>query len=387
LAGTAQERFAFPLFATGLVIVGLSISAMISMAQVLAVQEFNASYTEQGVIGALRSIPYVISAVVVGYFLSYVNKRTALSLSSILVAASSIYIAASSSMLDIYISQLIFSLGLAFYWPVAESILADVFKDSDKLKAYGKYSASWNGGFLLGAIFSGVVGEVTGLRTMFTLAALISLLAVFPILKINMNKSTLAASSVKMSYFKALTPAYVITLPVIAVFGAILTLIPGYAWRIGFVILEIGIIMVPMWVLRIIASLYLALRPPKRVNIVLALIGLSMASALLTNTLVQNYISVVLLLSVVGIAISYFYAVMFYIISSKAKVRTELAIGGYESVIGMGFFLGPPAAGLVADYLGVTALFIFLALVSLVAAATGALIYRASSNRFHRYQP
>ena len=384
---TIQERFSFSLFALGLVIVGLSISTMMSMAQVLAVQEFHASYIEQGIIGSLRSIPYVISAVIVGYFLSYVNKRTALSLSSILVAASSIYIAVSSNMLEIYLSQIIFSMGLAFYWPVAESILAEVYKGHNRLRAYGKYSASWNGGFLLGAIFSGVVGEITGLRTMFILAAVISIIAVFPILKINTKKSKSTVAAVKIGYFKALIPAYLITLPIIAVFGAILTLIPGYAWNMGLVILEIGVMAVPMWILRIAASLYLAVRPPKRINIALALIGLAMSSVLFINIVIQNYVSIVLLLTVVGIAISYFYAVMFYIISAKAKVRTELAIGGYESIIGMGFFIGPPTAGFIADYLGVPSLFLFLSSISLGAALTGALIYRSSSNRFHSYQP
>ena len=112
-----------------------------------------------------------------------------------------------------------------------------------------------------------------------------------------------------------------------------------------------------------------------------------MFSVLVVNTLVQTYISLVTLLTVVGIAISYFYAVMFYIISESARVRTELAIGGYESIIGMGFFVGPPAAGVVADMLGVGALFTSLAAVSLAAAVMGALIYRPSSEGFDGNEP
>ena len=379
LSKETQKEFAFTHFSLGLIMVGLSISAMMTMAQVLAVQDFNASYTEQGIIGALRAIPYVISAVIVGYFLSYVNKKTALALSPVLVALSSVLIAFSRNMLDVYISQVVFSLGLAFYWPVAESILADVFQGPDRLRFYGKYSASWNGGFLLGTIFGGVVGEALGLRNMFLLSAILSTLAIPPILRLNTKASTERVDSVSMGYFKSLTPAYVITLPVIAVFAAVLTLVPGYASNIGLLVFEIGAMAIPMWLLRISASLYLAARPPKRVNMALAGIGVSMFSVLVVNTLVQSYLSLVTLLTVVGIAISYFYAVMFYIISERARVRTELAIGGYESIIGMGFFVGPPAAGVIADLLGVGNLFTFLAALSLVAAVMGALIYRSGS--------
>jgi len=370
-----KYRFAFREFSIGLILIGVGISSMLLMAQILAVQEFNATYTEQGIIGAIRAIPYVISAVIVGYFLSYVNKKYALALSSIIVALSSVMTALSDSMTSLYISQLVFSLGVAFYWPVAESILAHEFQEEERLKAYGKYSASWNGGFLAGAIFSGVVGEMLGLRTMFILSALVSLLALIPILRLNTEKST-HVPKISIQYFAPLTPAYLITLPIIAIFGAVLTIVPGYAWNIGLVVLQIGVMAVPMWTLRVGASLYLAFNPPKRINLTLVLIGLSITSSLGINIFLQNYLTLMLLLTVVGIAISYFYAVMFYIISTVAKTRTEFAIGGYESVIGMGFFIGPPLSGLLADVAGVPFMFAALALVGLAAAAIGSTTYR-----------
>ncbi|MDJ0270583.1 MAG: MFS transporter [Aigarchaeota archaeon] len=363
-----NENFPFIRFGSGLALVGLSIAAMMWMSQVLATNEFNASYTDLGIMGALRSILYIVLPFLIGYILHRVNKKYALTLSAVFMSLSSLTLAFSKDLLGVFLSQVVFGAALVFYWPVAEALLADVFKPEERLRAFGKYSAACSLGFMLGAIFGGVVGQLIGLRSMFMLSAIISAAAIPPLLGLKVSGySNTKPKAISISFFTALIPAYVLTLPFTATLASVLALVPGYAANIGFVELEIGLMSVPMWFFRVVASIYLAMRPPKNMFHVLLLVGFMMGGPLILNAFIPGYPTMILLLILVGTSASIFYAVIFYIVSAVASERPEVAIGGFESMIGIGFFVGPPISGALADMLGISNLFLLLAAASLAA--------------------
>ncbi len=363
-----EEDFSFIRFGSGLALVGLSIAAMMWMSQVLATNEFNASYTDLGIMGALRSILYIVLPFLIGYILHKINKKYALTLSAVFMSLSSLTLAFSTDLLGVFLSQVIFSAALVFYWPVAEALLADVFKPEERLRAFGKYSAAWSLGFMLGAIFGGVVGQLIGLRSMFMLSAIISATAIPALLGLKVRGySNAKPKAIGMSFFTALIPAYALTLPFTSTLASVLAIVPGYAANIGFVELEIGLMSVPMWFFRVVASIYLAMRPPKNMFHVLLLVGFMMGGPLILNAFIPSYPTMILLLILVGTSASIFYAVIFYIVSAVASERPEVAIGGFESMIGIGFFVGPPISGALADMLGISNLFLLLAAASLAA--------------------
>ena len=371
-----DKSFSFRNFSLGLILVGIAIAVVLQLSQVFAVKEFEISYTEIGILGVLRSLPYIVSALIVGFLLVRVNKKYAFLLSAIFIAVSNMLIALANDMLLVYLSQFIMSLGISFYWPVAQSILVDVSAGEDRLKDYGKYSASWGAGFLTGSLVGGVAGEYLGLRNMFILSAILSLSSVLFILRINTRKGGGSLSGFSLRYFTELTPSYIVTLLIISVFATVIVMIPAYAWRIGVLIISIGLMFIPMWILRITASIYLSMKPPRRISLTIMLIASLIAFSLFLNAFIPTYLSLVILFTAVGVSISYFYAVMFYIISKTAKERPEVAIGGFESTIGMGFLLGPSFSGVVADILGIRIMFILLAFISIVAGIIGVSSFR-----------
>ena len=368
--------FSFKFFSLGLILVGIAIAVMLQLSQVFAVKEFGISYTEIGLLGVLRSLPYIVSAFIVGFLLTHVNKKYAFSLSAILIALSNTMIALANDMSLVYISQFVMSLGISFYWPVAQSILVDISSGENRLRDYGRYSASWGAGFLTGSIVGGIAGEYLGLRNMFILSAILSLLALPFILKLVTQKGGDTIPHFSFKYFTKLASPYTITLLIISVFASVIVMIPAYAWRIGIMIINIGLMFIPMWILRIIASVYLSLKPPKRVKFTIVLISSLISSSLLLNALIPTYTSLIILFTAVGVSISYFYAVMFYIISKTASKYPEIAIGGFESTIGIGFLLGPSFSGVMADIFGMQTTFIALAMISISAGLIGILSFR-----------
>ncbi|MEM1944538.1 MAG: MFS transporter [Nitrososphaerota archaeon] len=353
-------------------VLGLSISALIQMSPVLAAQ-LGASYTEIGLaMGAARLTPYVVLSPMTGLILRRVGGDQVLALSAAFTVGSHILLSMSKDLSLITLAQVTSGLSMAFYYPVAEIILAANYHGSERMRAFSKFGAASAIGFLAGSILSGLIAQYLGLARMFMVLGVSVGLTIPYMLRTGLRaKFSFNSERNLASLFKSLIPAFSVTLPFYMIFGIAQVIIPGYAALTGISELEIGVLFLGMWVTRILASIIMAKRAAGNIGRYFIASGSALAALLSTTALSPGLPSLTALLMVMGAVISVIYILTLYLTSARAEGNQTVAIGAYETIIGVAFLTGIPIAGLAADMLGVPTLFLGMALLSLASGFAG----------------
>ena len=262
---------------------------------------------------------------------------------------------------------------MVFYWPIAESIIAEALPESIRWGAYTRFSVAWSSAYFIGPSFGGLLADLLGIRYSFLAGALISASAAPIILSMGRLQPSVEKSRRKPQLRKILTiwPIYLSVFIFTIGLSSLFVLAPSYFSSLGWSMTGIGVLFTVFGVAR--AASYLVMsrsgRLPAVPLLLLATVIQAVSLLLLAN---GNPFILALSLLLAGAVNGVYFTSSFDLLSSSIPGGLKgVAIGFFEAVLGVGFIVGPAASGSAMDFLGGSRTFQLLAVVALFGAPLG----------------
>jgi MFS family permease len=352
---------------TSAFIIGLGLSAPAYFIPIF-LQELGASYTLIGIMGSIRSTPYALLPIFTGFIMSRYDMRKLYVLSSILSLIGFTLLSISQSYLEIGLANFLLGVSMVFYWPIAESIIAEFFPEDLRWKVYSSFSASWSTAYFIGPIVGGVLAELANLRTLFSISGIICGVAA-PLIYL---MGELRLKNIDRIGFKGgklihMWSLYVMVFLFTIGMACLILLAPSYFYEAGWSNLMVGTVFTVFGMTRTIA--YVLLSKLKKIDeariMTLSITIQSIAIFLLIYTRPEIIFPI---LALAGLINGAYFVASFSVISKKVQAGyRSISIGFLESIIGLGFIIGPAFTGLLLDYLNVWIAFTITSLVILSA--------------------
>ncbi len=353
-------------------LLGLGTSSILYIIPIF-LERLGASYTEIGLVGSVRASPYAFLPIAAGYLSERLDKTRLYLLSVIFAAVASALLYLARTVPEIAAANLLLGLHMVFYWPIAESIIAEALPESIRWGAYTRFSVAWSSAYFIGPSFGGLLADLLGIRYSFLAGALISASAAPIILSMGRLQPSVEKSRRKPQLRKILTiwPIYLSVFIFTIGLSSLFVLAPSYFSSLGWSMTGIGVLFTVFGVAR--AASYLVMsrsgRLPAVPLLLLATVIQAVSLLLLAN---GNPFILALSLLLAGAVNGVYFTSSFDLLSSSIPGGLKgVAIGFFEAVLGVGFIVGPAASGSAMDFLGGSRTFQLLAVVALFGAPLG----------------
>ncbi|MEN2974541.1 MAG: MFS transporter [Candidatus Caldarchaeales archaeon] len=338
-------------------IIGLGLSTHAYFIPIF-LQDLGANYTVIGLIGSLRSLPYAIIPIFTGLMIARYDMRKLYLLGSILSTLGLILLSISQNFIEVGIANLLLGISMVFYWPMAESIIAELFPEESRQKVYSSFSASWSIAYFIGPILGGVLSELVDLRILFTVSAVICGAAA-PFIYL-MGEQRLNGEEMKYKELKNIIyiwPVYVVVLLFTYGMACLILLAPSFFYQRGWSSLMVGAVFTVFGVARTIS--YIIASKIRKMNEVKVMFLSIVIQSLAIFMLAYTYPEIVFpALALAGAVNGMYFVASFNIISRRVKTGYRGAsIGFIEGILGAGFIVGPGLTGFLIDYVGGEAAF------------------------------
>ncbi|MCS7126159.1 MAG: MFS transporter [Aigarchaeota archaeon] len=333
-------------------IVGLGLSSPAYFIPIF-LQELGASYTVIGLIGSIRSTPYAILPILTGLMIAKYDMRKLYLLGAILSALGLTLLSFSQSFIEVGVANFLLGTSMVFYWPMAESIIAELFPEESRQKIYSSFSASWSTAYFIGPIIGGVLAESANLRVLFLVSALFCTIAI-PFIYI-MGELRIHEKDTDHKERKSIIriwPIYVGVLLFTFGMACLILLVPSYLYQRGWTNIMVGIAFMVFGVSRTIA--YILASRLKKINEVKLMLSSIIVQSLAIFLLAYTYPEIIFPTFILaGLVNGIYFVASFSIISRRVGAGYRGAsIGLLEGVIGAGFIIGPGLSGFLIDYTG-----------------------------------
>jgi len=344
-------------------IIGLGLSSPAYFIPIF-LQELGASYTLIGVMGGIRSTPYAVLPILTGLIINRRDMRKLYLFSSILSSIGFIILSVSQSYIEIGLANFLLGISMVFYWPVAESIIAEFFPEDTRWKIYSNFSASWSTAYFIGPLLGGALAELTSLRILFAISGIVCAVAIpFIYLMGELRLKNNVEVEIIDRRFLHVWPVYVIVLLFTIGMAFIILLAPSWLYESGWDNFEVGVVFTVFGVMRtlayVLASRLQKIDEAKTMTLTITL--QSIVTFLLFYTSPEVVFPV---LAVAGLINGAYFVASFSIISKSVESGyRSMSIGFLESIIGIAFIIGPTFIGLLLDNLGSLAAFTITSIV------------------------
>lgn len=348
-------------------IIGLGLSSPAYFIPVF-LEEFGASYTLVGIIGSIRSTPYAILPILTGFIMSRHDMRKLYLFSSVLSFIGFISLAFSQSYIEIGLANFLIGISLVFYWPIAESIIAEFFPEDSRWKVYSSFSASWSTAYFIGPLLGGVIAEIAGLRTLFAISGIVCAIAIpFIYLMGELRLKESVKINIKERRFTHIWPLYGTVFLFTIGMACYILIAPSYFHEAGWSNFMVGAGFTVFGVARTVA--YLLASRLEKINEVKTLTISITLQSIAIFLLVYNRPEIIFpVLTVGGLVNGAYFVAAFSLISRKVESGyRSISIGFLESIIGLSFIIAPAFIGLLLDYLNVWMAFLITSVVILSA--------------------
>jgi len=348
-------------------IIGLGLSAPAYFIPIF-LQELGASYTLIGIMGSIRSTPYAVLPILTGFVMSRYDMRKLYVLSSILSSTGFILLSISQSYLEIGLANFLLGISMVFYWPIAESIIAEFFPEDSRWKVYSSFSASWSTAYFIGPIIGGVLAELADLRTLFGISGIICGVAV-PLIYLmgELRLKNISKIRFKDGGLVGIWPLYVMVFLFSIGMACLILLAPSYFYEAGWSNFMVGTVFTVFGITRTIG--YVLLSKLKKIDEArIITLSITIQSIVIFLLVYARPEIIFPTLALAGLINGAYFVASFSVISKKVQMGyRSISIGFLESIIGLGFIIGPAFIGLLLDYLNVWVAFTITSLVILSA--------------------
>jgi len=341
-----------------------AIMGMIGIAVPIYANFLGASPFLLGIIGGAGGLVYSFLPLVFGTLSDRFRRKWFIIASMCLCSLSCLLYHISDDPAEIAIIKVLESTSVAAFWPAIEALIADT--DEKNLEKFlRKFNISWGTAMIVGPAIGGGLISAYSFKAPFLVALVISLFigSASPALINELKKgssnvekgkqSPLGKNDVKLS--SALLAIFLFS----SLGGMAASLFPAYATNLGIPAYEVGLIMLVWGVARVI-TFYNSSKVEKRLSKKGMFIAgssiLAIASFLIANS--SMFLSFAICFLIFGFGSGILYSASISSILRRWSFSRGYAAGLFESLIGVGYFLGPIIGGAVSTY-GANAPYIF----------------------------
>lgn len=335
-------------------------------------EDLGASYLDLGFIGTVRSLPYMVLPVIVGYLGDRFERRRPFLASVFIAGAATLMLASTHTIEGIILVQVLLGVGFSLFWPLSEALVSENAPLRRQTTVLGMYGVSWASGFLVGPLLGGFIANVAGFQVSFLLSGIVVLATAGASVALirgqgkSTSYKTKAPRRPEWSLVSKVLPALVAQVPYGVVFAFIVSIFPGYATQSGLTPFQVGVLMSGLSFARIV-MFSLSGRfdeVGERKSTALAFIGLAVVLLLIPFN--RSFLALLADICAVGALIGIIYPqTVGYVCRHSPPENLGFAVGLYETIFGVGFAIGPVISGLIAQVTGPDAACFALAVVAL----------------------
>lgn len=339
---------------TGLII-GISYGIHNPIVPIFAKNEIGASYAELGLIGLANFIPYMFIPVIVGVLLGKFNNGRLLSIGIAINVASVYLLSVAKTVPEIMILRALTGVAHAFFWPPAESIIANSSQGGSRVKNIGQFTGFFVSGFMIGPLIGTFLLEGLDVtyRMLFMIATFIMAAAIVSSLQLAKKASPRVDAKFSFSGIKQVArfPVVVVILIYCASsFGIILTIYPAFLNDRSMSATEIEILYFVFGASRVI-TLALTERLAKKTMATLIASSATIAAGLVLSFFSHSIFEFAAAMLLMGFGFSIIFPLTLEVMLRRIpKESSGATIGAYETTFGIGWAAGPITAGLISEF-------------------------------------
>ena len=330
----------------------------------------HANYYELGLIGMVGSILYTLSFSA-GWLSDKVNKAYLLAAGLALNSLATAIISLTNTVSELLIVRVIGGLALVFYWPVIEALVADISPGLTRVSKIGSYAAATTIGMVVGPPIGGVLAQSLGFKATFLLASLpmvaaLTLILLYVASAYGKVVQIVASSSPQKSFLKNILRVAPLVVMYSAFFSTVVSILPGYLSLLGYTASQIGVLFALANGARI-AALLSSHRFGGREVLALTFFSLTLALSCITIFLAESLLLFAVGLVAMGVSIGFIFPLSFILTLKGVEQRVlGRGVGVYESILGVGFAIGPIFSGFIAENIDPKAPYLILGLLCLL---------------------
>ncbi|MGB9853802.1 MAG: MFS transporter [Candidatus Bathyarchaeales archaeon] len=327
-----------------------------------------------GVIGATGGLTYSFMPLAAGMLSDKIRRKIFVLTAMILYSLScGFYILTENTTMLIPVKALEW-VAVAIFWPSTEALITE-FSGKKLEQNLKKFNLSWGSATIIGPIIGGSLISLSGIKAPFFLSLAVSfVLALLAAMAIkeqrkNLQKPKQETHNQKNSA-EPIAPAVVSIILFSFIAGIIYNLFPAQATNLNMPAYEIGLIIFANGLFRLAAftqAYKMEAKIGKTRMFLVGALALALASALTAASSTALFFA--LAFSIFGLGMGILYAASIAHILKNRSHATGYAAGLFESLIGVGNFLGSSAGGLASEYFSSNTPYILSLLISLAVVA------------------
>lgn len=338
-------------------LIGISYGIHNPIVPLFAKNEIGASYAELGLIGLANFIPYMFIPVFVGILLDRFNNAKLLSIGIMVNSAATLLLSATKTVPEIMALRAMTGVAHAFFWPPAQSIISNVSPPEARVKNIGKFTGYFVAGFMIGPLVGMALleGLDVSYRMLFQVSTFVTASAI--IFAMQASKKRHVEQHHRFSFYsikeiKKFPHVLAVLIYCASSFGMILTIYPAFLDDRDMSATQIEILYFVFGAARVI-TLTMTERLARHTSLVLVASTLCISAGLLLSFYSHSIEGFALAMLFMGFGFSITFPLTLEIIlRGTRRERSGSTIGAYETVFGIGWAIGPLAAGLISEFGG-----------------------------------
>lgn len=341
---------------TGLLI-GISYGIHNPIVPIFAKNEIGASYAELGLIGLANFIPYMFIPVFVGMLVHRFNNGRLLCIGVVINTASVFLLSLARTVPEVMALRAVTGIAHAFFWPPAEAIISNVSDANSRVKNISRFTGFFVAGFMIGPLIGTFLldGLDVSYRLLFQIATFVMASSIIFALQLTKKQMHANYTTFSFSAIKQVTKFPIVIMILIycaSSFGMILTIYPAFLNDRSMSAIDIEILFFVFGASRVV-TLALTDRLARHTAMTLVSSTITIAAGLVISFLSDSILEFSLAMLLMGFGFSIIFPLTLEIILRKTpKENTGITIGAYETTFGMGWSIGPIAAGLISEFSG-----------------------------------
>ena len=375
-----------------IIFVALTMSVVIFSMNLLAIN-LGATPFWIGLIGSMLQLTYLLFSLFTFKLFRKLSSTAVMQYAVLLNVIAIVMIPFVSSFKIIPFFALLVGVSAGMFWPTFETLLAVKYKDDELKSNLAVFSVSWSLGATFGFFLSGLIGEVD-VRLSFYSAAVLFLFVSYMIFKGKYEKHTIGelfnkensgsetvdkSGAVDFEH-KLLYVSWITNFSSFFNFGLVIWLFPKLAMDLGFIPVQIGLLIGILCLFRTVVFNWLGksryfFNARKllliQINFVVAFFILAKCSSLLM-------FAVAFIL--IGLTTAFTYTASLFYSVDRINVKGSKA-NVHEAIISAGGLFGPLCGGIVAHYFSLRSSFVLALGTSLFAIFIQMLILKNSKPR------
>lgn len=341
---------------TGLLI-GISYGIHNPIVPIFAKNEIGASYAELGLIGLANFIPYMFIPIFVGMLVHRFNNGRLLCVGVVINTVSVFLLSLARTVPEVMALRAMTGIAHAFFWPPAEAIISNVSEANTRVKNISRFTGFFVAGFMIGPLIGTFLleGLDVSYRGLFEIATFVMASSIIFALQLTKKQTQSNHSTFSFSAIKQVTKFPVVIMILIycaSSFGMILTIYPAFLNDRSMSATEIEILFFVFGASRVV-TLALADRLANHTSTTLIASTLAISAGLVLSFYSDSIIEFSVAMLLMGFGFSIIFPLTLEIILRKTPAQSSgMTIGAYETTFGMGWSIGPIAAGLISEFSG-----------------------------------